>query len=61
MVLQKNVLFSGSILDNMRWGNESATLEEVKEACRIAHADEFIDKLPDKYETFVEQGSTNFS
>ena len=61
MVLQKNVLFSGSILDNMRWGNESATLEEVKEACRIAHADEFIDKLPDKYETFVEQGGTNFS
>lgn len=61
MVLQKNVLFSGSILDNMRWGNESATLEEVKEACRIAHADEFIDKLPDKFETFVEQGGTNFS
>lgn len=61
IVLQKNVLFSGTILENMRWGNEHASLEEIKEACRIAHADEFIDQLPDQYNALVEQGGTNFS
>ncbi len=61
MVLQKNVLFSGTILENMRWGNEQASLEEIKEACRIAHADEFIDRLPDQYNALVEQGGANFS
>lgn len=61
MVLQKNVLFSGTISDNMRWGNQEATLEEIKEASRIAHADEFIDPLPQQYESPVEQGGTNFS
>lgn len=61
VVLQKNVLFSGTILDNLRWGNQNATLEECKEACRLACADEFIDKLPDGYETHIEQGGSNVS
>ncbi len=61
MVLQKNVLFSGTILDNMRWGNENATIEEIKEACRLACADEFINQFPDQYETYIEQGGTNVS
>lgn len=61
VVLQKNVLFSGTILDNLRWGKEDATLEECMEACRLACADEFIDKMPDKYETWIEQGGTNVS
>ena len=61
MVLQKNVLFSGSIIENMRWGNENATLDEIKEACRLASASDFIEAMPDKYETYVEQGGTNFS
>lgn len=61
VVLQNNVLFSGSILDNLRWGKENATEEECKEACRIACADEFIEKMPDKYETHIEQGGTNVS
>ena len=61
VVLQKNVLFSGTILDNLRWGNEHATLEECQEACRQACADEFIDRMPDGYETFIEQGGTNVS
>lgn len=61
MVLQKNVLFSGTILENMRWGNENATLEEIKEACRLAAADDFIEALPDQYESHVEQGGSNFS
>src|SRR5690554_97144 len=61
MVLQKNVLFSGTIMENMRWGNENATLEEVKEACRLASADDFIEALPDQYESHVEQGGSNFS
>ena len=61
MVLQKNVLFSGSIIENMRWGDPDATLEEIEEACTLAQADEFIQKMPDKYETHIEQGGSNVS
>ena len=61
MVLQKNELFSGSIKDNLRWGNENATDEEMEEACRLAQADSFIQDFPDKYETKIEQGGTNVS
>ncbi len=61
MVLQKNVLFSCSIIDNMRWGSEDATLDEIREACHLAQADEFIEKMPDKYNTYIEQGGTNVS
>ncbi len=61
VVLQKNVLFSGSILENLRWGDENATEEECREACRLACADEFIEKMPDGYNTFIEQGGTNVS
>ena len=61
MVLQKNVLFSGTILDNLRWGKEDATLEECKEACRLACADEFIDQMPDGYNTLLEQNGSNVS
>lgn len=61
MVLQKNVLFSGSIKENMRWGNEMATDEEIIEACRLAQADEFISRMPDGYDTYIEQGGTNVS
>ncbi len=61
VVLQKNVLFSGTILDNLRWGNENATDEECAEACRLACADEFIDRMPDGYNTMIEQGGTNVS
>ena len=61
MVLQKNVLFSGSVIENMRWGNEDATLDEIKEACRLASAADFIEAMPNQYETYVEQGGTNFS
>ncbi len=61
VVLQKNVLFSGSILENLRWGKEDATLEECMEACKLACADEFIEKMPDQYETWIEQGGTNVS
>ena len=61
VVLQKNVLFSGTILDNLRWGKENATEEECKEACRQACADEFIERMPKKYETWIEQGGTNVS
>ena len=61
VVLQNNMLFSGSILDNLRWGNPDATDEECEEACRHACADEFIDKLPDGYDTYIEQGGTNVS
>ncbi|OUP74403.1 ABC transporter [Erysipelatoclostridium sp. An173] len=61
VVLQNNVLFSGTILQNLRWGNENATLEECEEACRLACADEFIQKFPDKYNTYIEQGGTNVS
>ena len=61
MVLQKNVLFSGTILDNLRWGNENATLEEAKHACELAQAAEFIERFPDGYETKIERGGTNVS
>lgn len=61
VVLQKNVLFSGTILENLRWGREDATLEECKEACRLACAEEFIERLPKKYETYIEQGGSNVS
>jgi len=61
MVLQKNVLFSGTIADNIRWGDEKATLDEVKHVCHLAHADEFIDQMPDGYDTWIEQGGTNVS
>lgn len=61
VVLQNNVLFSGSILDNLRWGNKEATDEECKEACRLACADEFIQRFPDGYHTHIEQGGTNVS
>ena len=61
VVLQKNVLFSGTILENLRWGKEDATEEECREACRKACADEFIDRLPDGYATVIDQGGTNVS
>ncbi|MBQ8813170.1 MAG: ABC transporter ATP-binding protein [Lachnospiraceae bacterium] len=61
VVLQKNVLFSGTILDNLRWGNKEATEEECKHACRLTCADEFIERFPDGYETHIEQGGTNVS
>ena len=61
VVLQQNVLFSGSILDNLRWGDANATEEECIEACKMACADEFIQQFPDKYETHIEQGGTNVS
>ena len=61
MVLQKNVLFSGSIKENMRWGNPDATDEEIMEACRLAQADSFIQAFPDGYDTHIEQGGTNVS
>ena len=61
MVLQKNVLFSGTILENLRWGNEDATLEEAKHVCELAQAAEFIERFPDGYETKIERGGTNVS
>lgn len=61
VVLQKNVLFSGTILENLRWGNKEATDEECMEACRLACADEFIQRFPKKYETYIEQGGSNVS
>ncbi len=61
VVLQKNVLFSGTILDNLRWGNKNATEEECRQACLLACADEFIQRMPDKYNTWIEQGGTNVS
>lgn len=61
MVLQKNVLFSGSIKDNLRWGNKEATDEEMIHACKLAQAHEFIENFPDKYDTHIEQGGTNVS
>ncbi len=60
-VLQKNVLFSGTIIDNMRWGNKDATIEEIKKACEIAQADEFVCSFKDGYNTFLEEGGTNLS
>ena len=61
VVLQKNVLFSGTILENLRWGDEDATEEECIRACRLACADEFIEKMPGKYNTYIEQGGSNVS
>lgn len=61
VVLQNNVLFSGTILDNLRWGNKDATEEECERACRLACADEFIQRFPKKYETYIEQGGNNVS
>ena len=61
VVLQKNVLFSGTIYDNLRWGDKNATDEECRKACRLACADEFIEKMPDGYNTWIEQGGTNVS
>ena len=61
MVLQKNVLFSGTIKDNLRWGNPKATDEEIIRACKLACADEFIENFPDKYDTYIEEGGTNVS
>ena len=61
MVLQKNVLFSGTIKDNLRWGNEHATDEQIVEAAKLAQADEFVQGFPDKYDTYIEQGGTNVS
>jgi len=61
VVLQSNILFSGTILDNLRWGKTDATLEECQRACRLAQADEFISQMPDGYDTHIEQGGTNVS
>ena len=61
MVLQKNVLFSGTIKENLMWGNKNATEDEMIHACRLAQADEFIQKFPDKYDTYIEQGGSNVS
>ena len=61
MVLQKNELFSGTIAENLRWGNSEATDAEIEEACKQACADEFIERFPDKYETHIEQGGNNVS
>ena len=61
VVLQKNVLFSGTIKENLRWGNKEATDAEMEEACRLAQADEFIRQFPDGYDTYIEQGGANVS
>jgi len=61
VVLQQNTLFSGSVLDNLRWGKPDATLEECREACRLAQADDFIMEMPQQYDTKIEQGGTNVS
>ena len=61
VVLQKNVLFSGTIIDNLRWGDKNATEEDCIRACKMACADEFIERMPDKYNTVIEQGGTNVS
>ena len=61
MVLQKNVLFSGTIKENLRWGKDDATDEEIINACKLACADEFVEKFPDKYDTYIEQGGANVS
>ena len=61
MVLQKNVLFSGTIRENLRWGNENASDEELERVCKLAQADEFIQQMPKKYDTYIEQGGTNVS
>ena len=59
MVLQKNVFFSGTIKDNLRWGKPDATEEEMAEACKAAKADDFVRRFPDGYDTYIEQGGTN--
>lgn len=61
VVLQKNTLFSGTIKENLRWGNEQASDEEMRYACQLAQADEFIQRFPDKYDTYIEQGGSNVS
>lgn len=61
VVLQKNVLFSGTIKENLRWGNEHASDEEIARVCKLAQADEFVERFPDKYDTYIEQGGTNVS
>ena len=61
VVLQQNVLFSGTILENLRWGDKNATTDECIEACKMACADDFIDSFPDKYNTYIEQGGSNVS
>jgi ATP-binding cassette subfamily B protein len=61
VVPQQNILFSGSVIDNLRWGNSEATLEECQEACRLAQADEFVSAMPEGYDTHIEQGGTNVS
>ena len=61
MVLQKNVLFSGTIKENLRWGNKDATDEDIINACRLACADEFVELMPNKYDTYIEQGGSNVS
>ena len=61
VVLQKNVLFSGTILENLRWGDKNASEEECRRVCQLACADDFIEKMPDKYHTYIEQGGTNVS
>lgn len=61
VVLQKNVLFSGTIKENLRWGNENASDDEIEEAARLAQADEFVQRFPDKYDTYIEQGGVNVS
>jgi ATP-binding cassette subfamily B protein len=61
VVLQKNVLFSGTIIENLRWGKEDATIEEIKHVCKLACADEFVETFPDRYNTHIEQGGANVS
>ena len=61
MVLQKNELFSGTIKDNLRWGNADASDDEIRDACVLAQADPFIMEMPDKYDTWIEQGGSNVS
>ena len=61
MVLQKNVLFSGTIKDNLRWGDKNATDEDITRVCKLAQADDFIQNFPDKYDTYIEQGGSNVS
>ena len=61
MVLQKNVLFTGTIRENLKWGNPQASDEEMIHACRLAQADEFVQQFPDRYDTFLDQGGTNVS
>ena len=61
VVLQKNVLFSGTILENLRWGDKDASFEECRRACRLACADEFIERMPQGYDTYIEQGGSNVS